>query len=177
MLELYWGCFIAGIVLALGSILFGEVLDGFLEGTGISSLTLFGGLTAFGGIGVILSKYVSWNWAPLTVLAVTLLITILIMIAVHFLYVSPMKKAENSTSYSIRELVGKSGEVSIAIPANGYGEVVIRVGAGRTNHIAASFDGTDIASGEEVYVVEVKEGTLYVSRLNLDVESFDLVNK
>lgn len=53
-----------------------------------------------------------------------------------------------------------------AIPASGCGEVLVRIGAGVTNHTAESFEGRDIPEGSRVVVVEVKPDTLLVAIMN-----------
>ncbi|MNR50833.1 putative membrane protein YuaF [compost metagenome] len=84
-----------------------------------------------------------------------------------FVYIKPMKKSENSISYSVGSLPGSIGEVSITIPSKGSGEVIIKVGAGLTNHIAESIDNVEIKNGEKIVVVDVKDKILFVSKLNL----------
>jgi membrane protein implicated in regulation of membrane protease activity len=96
---------------------------------------------------------------------IAIIAAVLVGILVFMFYVRPMQNSENSTGYSIHDLSGKLGEVLVPIPARGYGEVLIRTGAANTNQIAASYNGEDIASGARVVVVEVREDTLYVSRI------------
>lgn len=59
------------------------------------------------------------------------------------------------------------GIVTIPIPANGFGEVLIRLGGGNSNQIAASFDQVDIQQDEQIFVVDEREGVLYVAVLKL----------
>ncbi len=49
------------------------------------------------------------------------------------------------------------------LPASGYGEVLIRIGAGNTNQIAVSNDNVALAAGTQVVVTDVKDRILYVS--------------
>lgn len=171
MLEWYWGFFIAGLALAIMTILFGEVLDGLLEGaleflnigdSGVAHpVSLVGGMTAFGGIGILLTRHTSFGTGA--VLAGSLGASVFLIILLHFVYVKPMRKAENSTSYSLRDLVGRFGEVTVGIPADGFGEVLVKAGAGRVNQIASSFDGKEIPNGSRVIIVDVADGVLQVS--------------
>ncbi|MGG4036321.1 protease [Paenibacillus cisolokensis] len=175
MEALFWSCLAGGALYAIVCVVFGdflsEALDGlldFLSPEGVPWLeptTIVGAITVFGGAGLLLDRY-----SPLgagAVIAASLLIAVLAGAGVFFLYVKPMENSENSTGYSIRDLTGKLGEVLVPIPSAGYGEVLVSVGAGRANHIAASFDGEPIAGGSRVVVVEVRDGTLYVSRLEM----------
>ena len=75
-----------------------------------------------------------------------------------------MKNSENSSGYSVQELIGKIGEVTVPIPAGGYGEIVVKAGVGLTNQIAATMDHTEIPAGTRVVVGEVKDGVFHVFR-------------
>ncbi|WP_430112437.1 protease [Paenibacillus sp. B1-33] len=170
MQTLYWGLLIFGVLYAIVSLLIGEVLSHVFDGlVGDSHLTvlqptiLVSGLSTLGAIGILLGRYTAWQ--STTILLTALAGAIVVSISVYFLYVRPMENSENSIGFSIAELAGKIGEVNVAIPAAGYGEVIVRIGAGVTNQIAASFDKEDIPSGTTIVVVEVKEDTLYVSPL------------
>lgn len=175
METLYLICLISGIAYALVSILFGdwlgEVLDGALELLSVGSSPIFqstvlvGGITSFGGAGLLLERYSSLG--AIAVLIGALLIAILAGIAVFFLYVKPMKNSENSIAFSLESLAGALAEVIVPIPEKGYGEVLVKVGAGFTNQIAASFEGVLIPADARVVVVEVKDNTLYVSEVSL----------
>ncbi|GIP34047.1 protease [Paenibacillus sp. J2TS4] len=168
MLELYWGCLMFGLLFAVVTVLLGDVmshaLDGLLDFLSVDFLqpmVIAGAVTLFGGAGILLTRYSGW--------AVWIILTLAVGVAViggaiiYFFYVKPMNNSENSVGYSIYDLKGSLGEAIISIPEDGYGEVVIKVGAGVSNHIAASFDGQLIPAGKKIVVVEVKERTLLVS--------------
>lgn len=168
MLEtIFWTCLIGGVVFALLTVLLGDLLDGIMEGlTEIGfpifrPITLVGSVTTFGATGIILST--------ITTLAITYLLIWAILAAIlsffllYFFYVRPMKEAENSTAFRLSDLKGRIGEVTVTIPAHGFGEVMILTSAGNTNQIAASMDQTDIPQGTKVIVVDVKDHTLFVS--------------
>lgn len=170
MLEVYWICLIGGVLFALVSIVFGDILGDLIGGLFdflsfdhldfLHPMVLIGGITIFGGSGIMLSRYTQMESVPVATLS--LMIAIAISILVYFAYVKPMKNSENSTGFSIKDLVGKIGEVTVSIPVGGYGEVLLRVGAGNTNQIAASLDQSEIPTGTRVVVGETKEGVLYV---------------
>ncbi|MCU6708985.1 protease [Paenibacillus sp. J5C_2022] len=179
METLYMACLIGGILFALVSIVFGDwlgqALDGvldFLSADGLPFLqpmTLIGGITVFGGAGILLERY-----SPLGAFVIALLAVLIAIVAgalVFFLYVRPMENSENSIAFSVKSLSGALAEVITPVPEKGYGEVLVKVGAGVTNQIAASFEGKPIASGATVVVVEVKDDTLYVSEVDLHLNS------
>lgn len=174
MLELYWGLLITGVLFALVTVLFGDLLSSAVDGlfdwmSGdvlhyLQPMVLFSGLTVLGGAGIVLTKYSPF--AAAVVLLLSLLAAVLSGVLIYFFYVKPMENTENSLAFSMQDLVGRIGEVSVPIPARGCGEVMMRMGGGVTNQIAESFDGNAIEAGTRVVTVEVKDGTLFVACLD-----------
>ena len=174
MIEIFWGCLIGGILFAILSLILGDLFDHGLDSIGhalpvdhldfLHPTTIVGGITAFGGAGVILSRYTSLD--PVIVVALAVGIATLLSVIVHFVYVKPMRRSENSIGFSMTEYSGRIGQVTIPIPERGYGEVMVSMGGANTCQIAASFDGETIPTGTPVVVVEIKDGTLYVSPFN-----------
>jgi membrane protein implicated in regulation of membrane protease activity len=128
----------------------------------LSPMTLVGGITAFGGAGIMLDRLTSLD--ALIVAVFAMMIATLLSVCVFFAYVRPMKNAENSSGYAMSELTGKIGTVTVPIPGQGFGEVLVRIGGGNTNHIACSYDGEKFAAGTRVIVAEIKDGALKVIR-------------
>jgi len=170
MLEVYWICLIGGVIFALISTVFGDLLGDFFDGIFdalsfdsfdfLHPMVLVSGITIFGASGVLLTKYSSME--TLVVALLSLIIALALSIVLYFTYVKPMKNSENSIGYSMQDLVGKIGEVTVTIPVGGYGEVLLKVGAGNTNQIAASLEREEIPAGTRVVVGDTKEGVLYV---------------
>lgn len=175
MITFYWICLVTGVLFAVVSLLLGDVLGHWLggmfdgaAGAGhllhvLQPVSLVGGITALGACGILLTQYTDWSSAPVFLLST--LAAAGLSLAVAFFYVRPMRNSENSTGFSVKELRGAVGEITVPIPIGGCGEVVLKVGAGRTNQIAASFDGKPVPEGSKVVVVEEREGVLYVSLL------------
>ncbi|MFF2093560.1 NfeD family protein [Paenibacillus sp. NPDC058174] len=178
MEALFWGCLIFGVLFAIISVIFGDwismALDGVLDFLSLDGypwmqpMSLVGGITAFGGAGLLLTDHTSMNNGLITIIA--LLIAIIIAGGVYFVYVKPMEQSENSLAVSEQEFSGKLAEVLVPIPSKGYGEVMLKAGAGHTNQIAASFDGEPIPEGAQVVVVEVRDSTLYVAKVDLQTK-------
>ncbi|PZE22181.1 protease [Paenibacillus xerothermodurans] len=177
MLTLYWALLITGVLFAIVSVLFGDLLSSALDGPldflwgdhlhALQPTVVLSGLTACGGAGILLTRYTWWGSAAILITAITCAVAASIL--VYLFCVKPMQNSENSVAYSMQDLVGRAAEVSVPIPAEGYGEVVMRVGAGNTNHIAASYDKVDIGAGTKVVTVEVIDGTLFVTCLDTEV--------
>lgn len=174
MEQLFWACLAGGVLFALVTVVFGDLISNAIDGVldflsvdglwKIRPMVLVSGITSFGGAGLLLTRYTALGslWSSVIALAAAIGLSILVFVV----YVRPMENSENSTAFSIRELSGLIGEVLVPIPPRGYGEVLLKVGAGHTNQIAASFDGDTLAAGERVVVVEVRDDTLFVSRLD-----------
>jgi membrane protein implicated in regulation of membrane protease activity len=172
MITLYWSLLAGGVIFAVISVLLGDLIsqaiDGaldFLSVDFLQPMVIATAATSLGGAGILFSKYTSLG--TLFVLVVSAVIAILLSVIVYFAYVKPMQNSENSTGFSIYDLQGKMGHVTVPIPSHGFGEVLIRVGAGHTNQIAASFEQEVISEGDRVVVVEVREDVLYVSQITI----------
>jgi membrane protein implicated in regulation of membrane protease activity len=172
MSEIYWICLLGGLAASLVAAFVGDLFDSvdlpqILEFL-LDPLSLVGGVAAFGAAGLV---YEEWLGLTGTTGAFAAVFSGLIFsVAVHFVYVRPMKRSENSLAFSMREYAGRSGEVITSIPAEGCGEVLITMGVSNTFQSAASFDRTPIPGGARVVVVEVNDGVLWVSALS-DEES------
>lgn len=102
-------------------------------------------------------------------LILSLLIGIAAAMLVFFAYIKPMRNSDVSIAFSMKELAGKIGEITIPIPANGFGEVMIRFASGNTIQTASSFEQLPIAAGARVVVIDVVDGVLRVSEWEEDV--------
>lgn len=157
MIEFYWICLGIGVLLSLVTFIFGEALDLDsaldIEGADfLNTTTIAAFVTSLGGTGVLLTMYSSF--AAVAGLAIGLCIAFLASIALQFLYIRPMQRAERSVAFSMKELVGHTARVTIPIPANGYGEIMLSVGGGNVCQIARSGNGNQIPTGTEVVVIE-----------------------
>jgi len=72
-----------------------------------------------------------------------------------------LRQAESSDTFSLQEMVGSVGRVSVAIPANRFGTVLISF-AGASHNMTATAD-TEIPAGKQVKVVAVAGTNLVVA--------------
>ncbi|MDO7908141.1 NfeD family protein [Paenibacillus sp. JX-17] len=169
MEAIYWCFLVGGVLLAAVSVIVGDLLGGLLDGFELPGADLFkpvslcGAAAAFGGTGVLLAKYTSL--ASAMILVCSLLAAAVAVLIIFFGYIRPSRNSEMSIGYSMAELSGRIGEVTVPIPAAGYGEVMVRLGPGNTIHTAVSFDRCLLAAGTRVVVVELQDGVLSVSKL------------
>ena len=72
-----------------------------------------------------------------------------------------LQRAESTESFSLSDMVGSSGRVSVTIPANRFGSVLISF-AGASHNMTATADA-EIPAGRSVKVVAVAGGNLVVT--------------
>ncbi|ASA19980.1 protease [Paenibacillus donghaensis] len=168
METLYLGCLVLGVIFAVVSVvvgdLIGNALDGMFDAVSFHFLNptvLAGAVTVFGGAGILLTRYSALEAGP--VAALSLLAAGFLGVLMYLGFVRPMDKSEMSSGFSMSELPGRIGEVMVPVPAQGYGEIMVRFGASNSLHTAASFDQELLPAGIKVVVVEVKEGVAMVS--------------
>jgi membrane protein implicated in regulation of membrane protease activity len=168
VIEVYWALLIIGIAAALVSLLVGDLIADALDGLfdSIHPLPALGGMTIFGTAGIILSEHAGITEPTAALLAAAIAASLGTLL--HFVYVRPMRNAESSLGYTLKELQGRVGEVTVAIRGAGYGEVLVRVGGAPTYQLAGSFDGADIPEGTRIVVVETREGAVYVAPFDPD---------
>ena len=68
-----------------------------------------------------------------------------------------------SSELHMSSLVGQSGEVTVAIPDGGIGQVTIVYGGERATHLARSSDGHHIPVGHEVIITELRGEAVVVA--------------
>lgn len=165
MTTLYMAALVIGLILTVFTLFFDEVFS--FEGPlDFSAMMTF--LVVFGGTGLILTEklYIQSDWIFPCAIAVGLLISAVF----YFSYIKPMKKAENSMTFSYKEFVGMRGNVITSITFNRYGEVVLQVSGGYVNRIAVSSNGQDILKDAVVVVDKVEDGILFVTEIQKEEE-------
>lgn len=126
----------------------------------LSSRVLSVFVTAFGGFGAI-GIHLGYGIGVSTGvgLAGGLLFGGLIYLFASFLY-----SQQASTDIRVDELVGKTGQVSVAIPRGGLGQVQCTLGQTVVEKIARSKDGGEIAANTLVTIEAIVGDTILVRR-------------
>ena len=114
-----------------------------------------------------LQKSDSWSNASF---AVAFLVVSAFIIAFKIFFVLPLlKRAENSTITSSKDLEGKEATVTVPIGQKTIGEIIVSTGFGKMNRMALIYACSDtadilnIASGETVLIIEVRDNIAYVT--------------
>ena len=157
-----------GFVFLLASLIFGEIFDFFDHdldfdhgGPGIlSSRVIAVFITAFGAFGAIaVNNGMGPGSASAVGLGSGLVFGGVIYAFMRFLY-----GQQASSDVAAKDLVGQTGRVVIGIPANGVGQVRLRIGEELVDKIAQSRDGLAISENTPVHIEEVLGETVIVRK-------------
>ena len=165
--DLVFGvCLLVGGGLLLLTLIFDDIFGGILNVLhagfdlgGVSPTPVLLGFLAMFGIGGLLGVHgfgVSVGIATLIAL-----VTGLIGAGVVFGAFRVLRGAESSDTFSLQDMVGSTGRVSVAIPANRFGTVLISF-AGDSHNMTATSDA-EIPAGRVVKVVAVAGSNLVVA--------------
>ena len=164
-----------GLTFLVASLLFGEIFDhsgldidggahgpGFIDARAISVfITSFGGFGAIGiqmGLGVLASSLLG--------LASGVVLGGIVSLFARFLY-----GQQASSSVSASQLVGRTAQITVTIPAGGIGQISCRVGEERVEKIARTRDGVELKAGALVRIEEIAGDSVIVASAS-DGQSF-----
>ena len=63
-------------------------------------------------------------------------------------------------------LVGRTAEVSVAIPADGVGQISLSLAGERTEHLARLKNGRAVPRGSEVLITELRGDSVVVTQVS-----------
>jgi len=170
-LSVFLGIAAVGFLFLLISLVFGGIFDHFDVGHGIDHDLGHGGpgflstrgiavfITSFGGFGSIgiLSGYsvASSSFAGF--------IGGMVMLTLVFLFARFLYGQQASSAVITADLVGRTAQVSVAIPENGLGQVRCLMGESVVDKIARSRDGQAIGCNAVVKIDEIMGEAVLVS--------------
>jgi len=165
-----------GLLLLLGMLFMGDVMGGdhdFDHGGDIGHDGDFGGgpsflsariicsfITAF-GVGGVVGRYYNLSHPASSGVGI---VTGVLMAGIVYQFAKILYSQQASSELRMAGLRGTHGEVTVAIPENGVGEIMLTAGGERTTHIARSADGHSIPAGTEVIITNPLGQSLVVSR-------------
>lgn len=176
-------CFGVGLLFTLSSVFFGHMFGGHdahtdlgtgghaeagFEHTGMpgfspfSPTTICSFLTAFGGLGMILTNIDAtkplWMSIPLSLLG-----ALFIAFGVFWLFNSIFKATQSSSESRVGNLAGRTATVISPIPPNGVGEIAYVHGGSRYTAPAREEYGRGVASGQTVKITRIAESQFFVA--------------
>lgn len=158
-----------GFIFLVLSLVFGEIfgvmgidaqIGGGVDGHGLldsRAISVF--ITTFGGVGAIATQLgLPVFGSAILGLAAGLGCGALVSLFARFLY-----KQQASSSVSASQLVGRSAQVIVAIPAGGVGQISCRIGEERVERIARSHDSNELRLGTLVRIDAIAGDSVIVS--------------
>lgn len=139
----------------------GDALQGEVDLTHISPVTIAGFVTAFGAFGILaqnlfgVAGVASLLWAS----AGGLLVGVISHVAFYYFFIKP----QGSSEVTARDVIGARGEVITPIPPGSVGEVAFEAQGARVTMGARAVDGSAIRRGAMV-VIEDKVGSVALVR-------------
>lgn len=120
-------------------------------------------LLGFGWTGVAFYQSIS-NKTILVILAIAIGVA---FVFIFFLLIFQILKLTEDNTFNIQNLNGKTGEVYLTIPAEMSGKGKIQISLNGSNHELSAMTRSDksLLSGQNVKVVEIKDGLLIVAQL------------
>ena len=161
----FGGCLLIGGGLLLLTLIFDDLLGGFLNAFhfgldlgGVSPTPVLLGFVAMFGVGGLLGIHgfgIGVGLATLVGVVAGVIGAGVVLMAFRFL-----RQAESTDTFSLEDMVGSTGRVSVGIPANRFGSVLISF-AGASHNMTATAD-SEIPSGRMVKVVAIAGNNLVV---------------
>lgn len=162
----FGGCLLIGGGLLLMTLIFDDLLGGFLNAFhfgldlgGVSPTPVLLGFVAMFGVGGLLGINgfgLGVGLATLVGVVAGVVGAAVVLAAFRFL-----RQAESTDAFSLEDMVGATGRVSVGIPANRFGTVLISF-AGASHNMTATADA-EIPAGRMVKVVAVAGTNLVVA--------------
>jgi hypothetical protein len=114
------------------------------------------------------SAYLLEKFSPLSSVVsagISLVVASMLAILFNLFILTPLQHTEESTAYSEEDLEGEYGEIILSIPAEGFGEIVVRLDSGTIAKTATSMDGKPISAGATAVIMKIENDIAYVSEL------------
>ncbi|EPR09250.1 NfeD family protein [Ruminiclostridium papyrosolvens] len=121
-------------------------------------------LTVFGGIGITSTKFLSWNWVVVLIMALGS--GIIISTILYNLVAKPLYRSENSSDVSREKLLGVQAEVTTDIMENGFGTIKYTINSIKYTAPARHVENKPVKQGEKVFICKIENNTFYISELS-----------
>jgi membrane protein implicated in regulation of membrane protease activity len=134
--------------------------DGDAGGPSVFSVRIMASfLTAF-GVGGVVGRYYGLSHPASSGIGV---VAGMIMAGAVYQFAKLLYGQQASSELRMTSLVGRTAEVSVAIPPGGIGQVTLTFGGERSEHIARSASGGAVPRGTEVIVKGLRGDSLIVT--------------
>lgn len=129
----------------------------------VSPVTISLFVSTFGGVGIILKRYL--EWPVLAHVPVAALSGFAVAGLVFFLFYKIMKSTVASSAPRQEEALGIEAEIITSIPADGVGQIAYNLRESRFTAPARTADGKELPAHALVKVAKIVGGTFIVERV------------
>ena len=169
---IYVGIALVGFVFLLVMLFVGELFGGDHDLVGHDVAGDFGGpsvfssrimaafVTAF-GVGGVVARYYDLSHPAASGVGIA---SGAVMAGIVYQFAKILYSQQASSELQMTRLVGRTAEVSVAIPAQGVGQISLSISGERTEHLARSKDGQALPRGSEVTITELRGDSVVVTR-------------
>ena len=119
-------------------------------------------ITFTAAVGYILEHFTSVI-SSIVIFIIAVIVASLFTALLHYFLLVPLRSAEVSLVYTDESLEGQLGKIIVPVPIDGFGELVIETVNGIISKRAASFHQVEIPYDTQVLIIEMRDGTAYVS--------------
>jgi membrane protein implicated in regulation of membrane protease activity len=134
--------------------------DGDFGGPSVFSSRIMAAFITSFGVGGVVARYYDLSHPAASGVGI---VAGAVMAALVYQFAKLLYSQQASSELQMTRLVGRSAEVSVAIPAGGIGQVSVSVAGERTEHVARSGDGLAVARGVEVVITSLRGDSVIVT--------------
>jgi membrane protein implicated in regulation of membrane protease activity len=125
----------------------------------VSVRTMAAFLTAF-GVGGVVGRYYGLSHPAASGLGI---VAGIVMAGIVYQFAKLLYSQQASSEVRLTTLVGRTAEVSVAIPAGGVGQITLSVGGERSDHIARAATDQPVPRGAEVVITALRGDSVVVA--------------
>jgi membrane protein implicated in regulation of membrane protease activity len=163
-----------GFLLLLGMLVMGDVSGGDHDGSsdgafdgdadhggpGIFSVRIMAAFVTAFGVGGVVGRYYGFSHPAASGIGVGAGV---VMAALVYQFARVLHGQQASSELRMSTLVGTRGEVSVAIPAGGVGQIAMSRSGERSEHLARAADGQAVARGTAVVITALRGDSVIVA--------------
>ena len=141
---------------------FGDVADVSIDGVPfLDPAVILSFITFTSAVGYFFERFTGFT--SIIILFIAVIVASLFTGLLYYFLLVPLRSAEVSLAYTEESLEGQLAKIIVPVPIDGYGEIVIETVNGIISKRAASFHQVEIPYDTQVLIIEMREGTAYVS--------------
>lgn len=169
---IYAGIALVGFIFLLIMLLVGDVfgndhdlvghdVGGDFGGPSVFSSRIMAAFVTAFGVGGVVARYYDLSHPAAAGVGI---VSGAMMAGVVYQFAKILYSQQASSELQMTRLVGRTAEVSVAIPANGVGQISLSVGGERTEHLARSQNGQAMPRGSEVTITALRGDSVVVTQ-------------